>query len=374
MKRIALASHVTLIGGKEYDGVGNVLIEELSSITEEFFTIRHSMDGYLPSEARLYKGGRVVRSENMHVIARPAPLRYILEVFKTVRYLSRKEKVNVYIGVDPLNTLSGIILKKFGKVDVVVFYTSDYSPKRFNNNLLDKIYHSVDTYCVKKADEVWSVSTRIVHIRKRMGLADKKNIFVPNVPPVAYNVFRDYNRDKFMLVTTGVIGRQLDYEGAIRAVAKLKYEYPKISLIIIGNGPEEGRLKELTKQLGVEKEIKFTGRLPLSETLKRISGAGVGLALYTGVWGFNYYGDSTKCREYFTYGLPVLSTDTHSTVEEIRESKAGIITELGVDSYVAAIKEILSNYDIYSKRSLTLGEKYKGIHKKELLRILISDD
>jgi len=112
------------------------------------------------------------------------------------------------------------------------------------------------------------------------------------------------------------------------------------------------------------------GHLTLSETLEEASRSGIGLALYTGAWNFNYYGDSTKCREYLFFGLPVLTTDYHSTVEEILSSGAGVVTDISPVSYAENIKYILSNYKELSASSASLGNKYDGIHKKRIRELI----
>lgn len=370
MKRVAFATHTATIEGKQYDGIGNSLKDTLDTICDEYIFVRHSMDGLIDSEVQTYRKGKITKADRLKVIKTPSPLRYISEIITTLFHFTFLKKIDVFVGVDPLNALAGIVLKKIKRIDKVIFYTADYSPSRFGNKILDHIYHKIDHFCVKAADEVWSVSSKIVGIRKEMGLDDTKNIFLPNVPPVDYAKFRNNRHDKYNLVTAGIIDKQLDFDGVIRAVKKLVVEYPKISFTIIGNGPDERRLKDLVNELALDQHVLFTGRLPLSDTLECVSKAGIGLALYTGIWGFNQYGDSTKCREYFSYGLPVVSTDTHSTVEEIRKFNAGIVTEMQVDAYVDAIKDIITHYDDYSKGSLALGEKYEGIHKKNFLRIL----
>jgi glycosyltransferase involved in cell wall biosynthesis len=369
-KRLVFSSHVALIDGKEWDGIGNVLLETLPSICSEFIFVRHSMDGLLPSEVRQYKKASISKKVNLHVFGKIAPLRYASELINTVLYFSFKEKADVYIGIDPLNAVAGIFLKKLGRVEKSIFYTADYSPTRFSNKLMNSIYHSIDRYCVKHADEVWSVSSKIAELRRNDNLPDEKNIFMPNVPPVEYNGFRKNKHDKYNLIMYGLVGTQLDFEGGIQAVAALKKEIPDISFTIVGNGPEEERLKRLAKRLGVSDKVIFKGRLPLSQTLELASRAGIGLALYTGEWGFNQFGDSTKCREYFNYGLPVISTDTHATVDEIKKNKAGVVVEKSIESYVEAIKSVIENYDGYSAASRKLGRKYEGVHQKELLRLV----
>lgn len=369
MKRVAIASHVALINGKEVDGIGNVMIETMSDIPMEFTMVRHSMEGSLPSVIRRHKGKEITKETKMGVIASPAPLRYLTELLATVWHFTFRQKVDVYIGIDPLNALAAVVLKKLGRIKTCVFYTPDYSPKRFESGAMNKVYHAIDRYCVRKADEVWCVSSKIQQVRRDMGLADDKNIFVPNVPPTKFESYRSNKHDKYELITLGTVDTQLDNAGVIEAIAKLAKKYPKLSMTIVGNGPEEDNLRTLARKLGVEDRVHLVGRKPLAEALELESKAGIGLALYTGEWGFNEYGDSTKCREYFYYGLPVISTDSHATVQDIRDYKAGVVVEKGADHYVKALEEIITNYDTYAANSSKLGNAFVGIHKKEIERL-----
>jgi len=370
VRKIAVASHAATIDGKQYDGIGDTLKESLSEVTDEFTFLRHSMDGLIDSELQYYKGKSEATKRQLRVVSNPAPLRYISEIIATVWHFTFKEKVDIYLGIDPLNALAGLILRSFGRVETAIFYTADYSPTRFNNKMMDRAYHSIDKFCVKHANEVWSVSSRIVGVRRTMGLPEERNIFVPNVPPLAYTNQKRGRYDKHKLITLGIVDRQLDFRGVMSAMHILSDKYPDISLTIVGNGPEEASLKKFASQQGVTDRVNFLGRLSFNEAQEKISHAGIGLALYTGVWGFNKYGDSTKCREFFSYGLPVLSTDTHSTVEEIEEFSAGIVVPVSVDAYVTGIEELFKKYSQYSKKSAALGEKHKGAREKELARLL----
>lgn len=370
MKRIAIASHIALIKGKEYDGIGNVLIETLGDIPADLFMVRHSMEGGLPSVVRNYSAGKIVKEHRLAVFRKPGPLRYVTEIIASVGYFGLIKKVDVYVGVNPLNAIAGVLLKKMGRVKQAIFYTPDYSPQRFSNQVLNRVYHAIDSYCVKHADEVWCVSARIQAVRREMGLQEEKNILVPNVPPEKFAPLQKNKRNRYGLITYGIVDKQLDSAGVIRAVAALKDTYPELNFTIVGNGPEEAALKKLAKELKVADRIIMPGRKPLDETLELASKAGIGLALYTGEWAFNTFGDSTKCREFFFFGLPVISTDSHATVEEIKQYNAGVIVPMSVDSYIEAIKTVLKNYDDFSEASARLGRKYAGIHKREIERLL----
>ena len=63
-----------------------------------------------------------------------------------------------------------------------------------------------------------------------------------------------------------------------------------------------------------------------------------------------------KCREYVALGLPVLTTNTHSTVEEIAKFNAGIISEINSNSYVEGITMIIDNYSAFSAGAIEMSK------------------
>jgi glycosyltransferase involved in cell wall biosynthesis len=203
-----------------------------------------------------------------------------------------------------------------------------------------------------------------------MGAKQDKNLFIPNIPSNEYKLFLKNQRNKYQLITLGIIDKQLDYYNIFDAVCELKKKYPSIILKIIGNGPKENEYKKYVIKNNLQKNVKFLGYLDHHRALEEISKSGIGLALYNGKWGFNYYGDSMKCREYFSFGLPVITTNTHSTVEEVKEFKAGIVCKMDKEDYKKAITEILKNYKNYSSCSYELAKKYNNVHAKLISQLL----
>lgn len=370
---IITTSHASLINGKIYEAPANTLVEILLKQKKDFIFIRHSIDGKLPSIIYEYKNGKIISNKKLFVFSKNAPLRYITEIVSTFFYfLFKKYDGGIcYIGVDPLNAFTGVILKKVGKFQKVIFYTADYSPQRFETKILNYIYHWTDRFCVKNADHIWNVSYRIWQIRNEMGISRHKNLFLPNVPSDEYEKYTSNLKEKFTLITLGIIDEQLDFRGIFESIKVLRNKYPHILLKIIGNGPKEDIYKQYVKENGLENNIKFLGYLNHNQALEEISKSSIGLALYNGKWNFNYYGDSMKCREYFCFGLPVITTDTHSTVEEIKEFKAGIICRADKEEYNNAIAKIIENYDEYYMNSYNLSQKYKDIHLNFINRLEI---
>jgi glycosyltransferase involved in cell wall biosynthesis len=341
----------------------------------DFLYIRHFMDGLHKSELRYYKDGNEEKCVEALFKTKNMPVLFLVQYVHSsicVALYGLTRKVDILIGNNPLNAFVGLPLRFLGFVEKVVFLSSDYSEHRFTNSLMDSSYHLVDSACSKASDYVWSVSSRIAAIRKQMGVADKKNCLLPNVPSSIYKSLRATPKDMYALISMGPIEDQLDYIGLIDALAVLIPNFPKLRLSIVGTGSKEAQLKAYVRDNHLEKTIAFLGYIDHPELMKILATCGVGLALYNGNWKFNYYGDSGKCREYAFFGLPILTTDTHSTVEDIKQTGAGYICEKpSAACYEQGLRYIFANYATLSKNSLVMSEKFEDIHRKALMQALV---
>jgi glycosyltransferase involved in cell wall biosynthesis len=63
-------------------------------------------------------------------------------------------------------------------------------------------------------------------------------------------------------IVLGTVAFLRDYKGihlCLDAVALLKYKFPSLRFLVVGDGPEASRLKEKAKALGIQSQIKFLG-------------------------------------------------------------------------------------------------------------------
>jgi len=359
--------HAIYHNGILCEGSANRITDLLSERGEAFVVVRHSMDGSTCSEVFKFKGATLLEKVKLPVISKISALRYITEVFSTVFFflLGLKERNLIWIGVDPLNAFSGLLLKKMGVVCKVVYFSLDFSYQRFQNKALNWIYLTMDRYCSVSADKVWNVSPRIQELRRGMGVLDENNLFVPNTPTGKYKRFLENHKQKNMLVTMGSLNDDQDFIGLFDALKELNTTRP-VYLKLIGGGPMRSSYEKYVRDLGVGDKVIFTGQLPHMAALEETSYCGIGVALYAGVRSYDYFRDSVKAREYMRLGLPVVMTDLFSPSNEIREFSAGVICQRGKDWYAQAIATILDQYDAYSKNAIRLADKYEGVHQRVL--------
>lgn len=369
---IIIAGHATVINGRIYESPVNTLIEALTGAGESFVFIRHFMCGEFQSVGYSFKGTVIQQEFKLGWIVRRSPFRYISEVLMTCLHFWRHKpsKPAFFVGVDPLNALSGILLRKLGIVNKAVYFSADYAEKRFGSRTLNFIYHSIDRYVSNHADQVWSVSTRIQKMRSSMGLPKDKNLLLPNVPSGDYKPYLSNQRNQNRLITLGIISDQLDFYGILDALVLLRVDHPELEFHIYGDGPQKNEYENYAIEKNLSTCVFFHGNVSHQEALNAISHAGIGLALYNGSWGFNCYGDSMKCREYLCFGLPIITTDTHSTVEDIRQAGAGLVVEMSAQAYAEAVRNIIDGYAMYSVAASSLASKYDNIHLKQLLGLM----
>jgi glycosyltransferase involved in cell wall biosynthesis len=270
-------------------------------------------------------------------------------IFNLVILLDQRHKIDIYIGIDNLNAFSGIIFRWIGKVDKVVYYVIDYTPKRFENPVLNYLYHMMDEFCVKHSDYVWNISERIAKIREKQGVPKEKNIVVPvgieldkiKIPPIE-SIRRN------VIVFVSHLERSKGIQLAIEAMKIVVRKHPDAVLEIIGTGPYEDELKELVRKRGLEENVKFLGVMEHDALLQYLPTCGIALATYLDdPDSITYYADPTKPKEYLACGLPVIITKVPWIAEEIERRRMGIAINYNKEELVRAINKLLTDDNFY---------------------------
>lgn len=281
----------------------------------------------------------------------PLILKSFIEIAGTIKK-SLKYKPEIFIGIDPLNALAGVILKTLGLTRKTIFYCVDYTPTRFSNKFINSVYLAIDKFVSMKSDEVWNVSSRIVDVRRKQGIPDKKIKFIPN-SPIFKNCPKisvgEINRNKIVMVAGLTHSPAL--EMVLTAFSGVAKKFPKLELSIIGTGAYQEKLIEKTKKIGLSQKIHFLGQMSNENLLKKVSESGLALAIYTFSKEFSwvYYGDSKKAREYLACGTPVIITNVVGTSQDIEDYDAGIVVEPNSKALQVAMSKILGDKKLWSK-------------------------
>lgn len=303
------------------------------------------------SQKDLYKDGKLLHSFSF---TRPSGNAWWFGVdfFTTIVWvMGLRERYDVYIGVDPLNCLAGLVLRALGLVRTVIFYSIDFTPKRFPQKLLDGLYHAIESLCVRFADIRWDISPRIAEGREKF-LRLKQTDYPVTVVSVGLwekdIVSSNTNFDAHRIVFVGHLLKKQGVDKALEAISMVKKKVKDISFLIIGGGEEEKPLKQLVNTLHLESNVEFTGWVWNQEEIKkRLLGCAFAMATYDPRGAkkdnFTYYADPTKIKTYLASGLPVIMTNVSYNASDLVRRGCAIVVDYDEKSIARALIDVLTD-------------------------------
>lgn len=271
--------------------------------------------------------------------------------------LSSREKYSLFIGLESINALAGVVLKKLGRVQIVVYYVSDYSPQRYSQKWINALYLWLDRQAAYYSDFIWNVSSAMQPARIKVGLNSGKSapcLRVPNALfPEQIKPRPPGEISPYTIAYMGTLEIDNGSDLAVEALPVVLKKFPQTRLHIIGGGDPAllRRLKRLASELKVRKQVKFHGFIGDPEKLsKTLSQFYLAVAPYRDIpESFRFYGDSTKIRAYFSVGLPVITTRVPPMGKEISRAGAGMIVEDNAKALAKAIIKLFRNKKLYQK-------------------------
>lgn len=361
--KFVIVTHAVLSDTKDIAGPAHNIVSYLDKKNQDYLFIRHSLFKGDKTLVTLKKNNKTIeidvesfdrRGELMN------RLREGIQTIKLIRELFKNEKP-IYIGIDPLNCLWGLILKKIGKVSELISFTVDYSPQRFDNTILNRAYHVIDRITLRSSDQAWVVSSRIYDLRINQGKSSEKLFLIPNAP--AFNEIKkliNKNPNVFNLITVGTISKALDFTIIIESFSELINKFPNLKLTIIGQGKGMSELKDRIAKKKMKKNIILAGQKTHKEVFQILSTQGIGIAIYTDSAPWSFYSDSMKARDYLALGLPVIISGNIGTAEEIKRNNAGILINKSEKDLTQAIEKLLTDKKFYQdlrNNALKLAEE-----------------
>ena len=153
-------------------------------------------------------------------------------------------------------------------------------------------------------------------------------------------------RREHRLITTAsadVPLKGLDF--SLKALKKLKKDFPNIHLVVIGSIKKGGHTEKLIKKLGIDNDVIFKSNLTKNEIKKCYSKSSIAIvsSLYE---GFGY-----PVIEAMSCEVPLIATNV-SSIPELTLKFAKLIEPKNEEMIYESVKDILTNYDKYKKIAL----------------------
>ncbi len=189
-----------------------------------------------------------------------------------------------------------------------------------------------------------------------LNTADETLFNAEHYPP------RQGDPDRFVLICHGTVEERYGLDTAVRAVALLKNEIPGLRLEIYGEGSYVPGLRELSAQLGVEREVYFShGFVPMPELLEAIASADAGIVAMKR----DAFRDLTLCNkmfEYITMRRPAIVSRTRSVQAYFDESCFQKFDSDDAPDLARAIRELHADpalADRLVERATLVSEPYR---------------
>lgn len=345
----------------------------------------HSKDRKSFSSITEYKNGKLVREQKLYswpnlknkmlyfLVLPINYLTYLCQAFCLGRVRRSSNKV-VFMGINYYCTFCGIILKKFGMVDFVIYRVMDFFPLPPSGfyRFLNRIFYKFDEFCLRKSDSIWFTTEGHIIGREKYGYFDRSK-YPYEIIPLGMNRGKfvsapSSKSNKHSLIYCGVVSRYHMLDLMFEALKDLKNEFTDIKFNIIGTGPDLDYFKKLAKDLNLEKQVVFYGYMEEGYEFNKImSNNALGVALYRDEENFMKYTEPAKVKYYLNYGVPALISKVPQIAFELDKRKISFAVENSKIGISNVIREYFKNDKMQAMYKDNLKEFLDEVEVNKLL-------
>lgn len=206
--------------------------------------------------------------------------------------------VHAYILVRPV-MVARWLKWKYGIPYLISEQSSEYLDGTYARK--GRVFAWWNRYLFKGASGVTAVSSWLGDRLVQLGLTTGYDV-VPNVVPGLDRPLPPPGRPGRFMMVADLVDRTKNVSGVIRALARARAHNADMELTVVGDGPDRKALEQLAITSGVERSVRFLGRLPNSEVLDLVADA-FALVINSRVETF-----SVVTGEALAQGKPVIAT------------------------------------------------------------------
>jgi len=221
-----------------------------------------------------------------------------------------------------------------------------------------KIEKMISTRSLSKASKVLVSNTPTKEIMKSYYKIDEEKIsIVPNGVDLSF--FKTKNRDPNKIVFSGVMYHHRGLDVLLDAAPKIVKEIPETKLVLLGDGPEMKKLKEIVRQKNLESNIEFKGWIDRKDIPEHLSNASIGIGpLKRTTVTENAL--PIKVLEYMASSLPILAKTGTLPEDVLKNNENGWFIESS-DELSEKIIKLEQNPELVEKmgkKSLNMVQKF----------------
>ena len=358
----------------ELDGVGTVVksyVEELTKLGDDCYFVAPRDPKYnaaaLPFKTLLYRGVKMP-DEPYHVGLPALDLKYLME--------ERRLGFDIVHAHSPFTAgMSALHLAGRRKIPIVATFHSKYYDDFYiktHSELLATLGTDLVVNFYDKCDEVWTLNDKTAEVLRQYGY--KKEIFImpngtdawtPRPEEIEAAKRRWGLGEETVLLYVGQMNWKKNLAKTLEATALYAKKHP-CRLMMVGQGPDEKEIAQRVQELGIEKNVLFTGHIADRELLMSIFACADLL-----VFPSKYDNAPMVLREAAAAGTPAILLRGSCASSGIEDGVNGLLCEDTPESIVDCIERGLPERQrIGEKARQTIPEPWKAIVAKARNRYL----
>lgn len=168
--------------------------------------------------------------------------------------------------------------------------------------------------------------------------------------------------DDRVILTVGRLVPKKNHDHVLRALPEVLQKIPNLKYLIVGSGPEEAQLKEVARQLGISKQVIFTGAIEHASLPPYYCLSNV-FVMPSCVVADNFESFGIVFIEASACGKPVIGSKTGGISDAVVDGVTGLLVE---PNDVKEIAQTLIRLLTDEQLALTLGKNGRARAENEL--------
>jgi len=243
-----------------------------------------------------------------------------------------------------------------------------YHPKA--NRMVTWVHDRLESWVYKGASAHHSVSEDLCDHFSRQGIDRSLCHMIPNgvetdlfyvldeAEKIKVREEYDLPQDSFVVSNISRLEWKNGTHDLIEALSLIKDEYPKIKLLLIGDGSDRKRLEKLSEERGVADRVIFLGEVKYEKVGKILSSTDA-FARTPLAEGFGIV-----FLEAMATGIPVIGTRTGGIVDFLKDGETGLVCDVGdVKDISLAMKRLhddkVLSEKLIARANMMIKEKYE---------------
>lgn len=207
----------------------------------------------------------------------------------------------------------------------------------------DSVGGRVGQWCDRISRRIYQTSKRVIciseivreRVLQKMGSLCRTSVVYNGVDPDIFAPSEANDSHRLNILSVGNLIATKGHDVLIRALATIAPEFPAAMLDVIGHGPEMTRLQQLTRELGIDKRVRFLGR----QSRQQVADAMRGCTVF--VLPSSYEGLGCVYLEAMSSGKPAIGCRGQGIAEIIRQGSNGFLIGPENDKELALVLGML---------------------------------